>query len=240
MPSCVKETSRTYISRPSPPYKAKNCKNLTMEGNDGQKYISFPRADGVHRWVRARKATTEEVKKIKQVRRVKKAGKPKKECRSDQYRNPNTGRCKKIAKVGLAQIPKVPKEKKTKLCPHGTYLQTGSCKKSVLRNKDLTSRITVRARSDDGHHGRERHSEYYDVSFSNPHFGKYSPIGNELFMFFDLETSLFFRPYFENEDLRRGEAPTIGDDSLDIQDVEKYLATHKVWIVDGIPGEYQA
>ena len=45
---CVMETTKKYLSRPSPPYPANKCFGKTMTGNDGAKYIaacvSKPRA----------------------------------------------------------------------------------------------------------------------------------------------------------------------------------------------------
>jgi hypothetical protein len=38
---CVKQTSKKYTSRPSPPYPANECINQIKIGNDGKKYISL-------------------------------------------------------------------------------------------------------------------------------------------------------------------------------------------------------
>jgi hypothetical protein len=40
-----------YVSRPGPPYKAQDCKNIEIKGNNGKMYISLPNKNGVYRWV---------------------------------------------------------------------------------------------------------------------------------------------------------------------------------------------
>ena len=50
MSSCKKETSKKYTTRNSPPYRAKDCKNLIKKGNDGMSYISSPDKRGIYKW----------------------------------------------------------------------------------------------------------------------------------------------------------------------------------------------
>jgi len=40
-----------YVSRPGPPYKAQDCKNIVTEGNNGKMYISLPNKNGIYRWI---------------------------------------------------------------------------------------------------------------------------------------------------------------------------------------------
>jgi hypothetical protein len=49
---CVKQTSKKYTSRPSPPYSAADCPNQIKTGNDGKKYISMPSYEtGIYKWI---------------------------------------------------------------------------------------------------------------------------------------------------------------------------------------------
>jgi hypothetical protein len=50
--SCVRQTTKNYTSRASPPYKAKDCKGSLMRGNDGHPWNSKRDTNGVYRWVR--------------------------------------------------------------------------------------------------------------------------------------------------------------------------------------------
>lgn len=47
---CVKQTTKKYRTRGSPPYSANDCCGKTMTGNDGRKYISKPNAFGICVW----------------------------------------------------------------------------------------------------------------------------------------------------------------------------------------------
>jgi len=48
--NCKKIHTEKYINRPSPPYHANLCKNKTMNGNDGNLYISLPNKKGIYSW----------------------------------------------------------------------------------------------------------------------------------------------------------------------------------------------
>ena len=47
---CVMETTKKYLSRPSPPYPANKCCGKTMTGNDGAKYTSVQKVSGICAW----------------------------------------------------------------------------------------------------------------------------------------------------------------------------------------------
>ena len=48
---CVRQTSKKYTNRSSPPYPAQECPNKKMKGNDGKMYISLNSEFGVsYRW----------------------------------------------------------------------------------------------------------------------------------------------------------------------------------------------
>ena len=48
---CVRQTSKKYANRSSPPYPAQECPNKKMKGNDGKMYISLDSEFGVsYRW----------------------------------------------------------------------------------------------------------------------------------------------------------------------------------------------
>ena len=55
--SCVKQTTKKYTSRPSPPYPANECQGLTKTGNDGQLYQSVANIKGVFQWKLTTKTT---------------------------------------------------------------------------------------------------------------------------------------------------------------------------------------
>jgi len=48
---CVKDNTKKYKSRPSPPFPANKCKGKTKKGNNGKMFKSKPDANGVHKWV---------------------------------------------------------------------------------------------------------------------------------------------------------------------------------------------
>jgi hypothetical protein len=47
---CAMQTTKKYLSRPSPPYPANKCCGKTMIGNDGAQYIAEPNAYGICGW----------------------------------------------------------------------------------------------------------------------------------------------------------------------------------------------
>ena len=47
---CAMQTTKKYLTRPSPPYPANKCCGKTMTGNDGSKYIAAPNASGICAW----------------------------------------------------------------------------------------------------------------------------------------------------------------------------------------------
>ena len=49
---CVKQTTKRFTARKSPPFKAENCQGKVREGNDGEKYISTQISNGSWRWVK--------------------------------------------------------------------------------------------------------------------------------------------------------------------------------------------
>ena len=60
--SCTEVTTKKYQSRASPPFHAKDCKNLTKKGKDGD-YRSSPDAKGVYKWVKTKANKTRKVSK---------------------------------------------------------------------------------------------------------------------------------------------------------------------------------
>lgn len=49
---CIKQNTKKYKSRSSPPYSAMDCKGKTIIGNDGEMYISKSNKRGIYRWVK--------------------------------------------------------------------------------------------------------------------------------------------------------------------------------------------
>ena len=39
--NCIRQTSKKYTTRNSPPYSAQSCQNKKMKGNDGKLYVSL-------------------------------------------------------------------------------------------------------------------------------------------------------------------------------------------------------
>ena len=47
---CVMQTTKKYLSRPSPPYPANKCCGMKKIGNDGAKYVAEPNVSGICAW----------------------------------------------------------------------------------------------------------------------------------------------------------------------------------------------
>lgn len=47
---CVRQTSKRYTERSSPPYPGTACCGQTKQGNDGNMYVSKRASDGSCRW----------------------------------------------------------------------------------------------------------------------------------------------------------------------------------------------
>lgn len=50
--NCIKQKTKKYKSRSSPPYSAMNCRGKTISGNDGEMYTSKSNKRGIYRWVK--------------------------------------------------------------------------------------------------------------------------------------------------------------------------------------------
>ena len=48
--ACIKQNTKKYTSRKSPPYKANECCGETKKGNDGMMYKSKPNKKGICKW----------------------------------------------------------------------------------------------------------------------------------------------------------------------------------------------
>jgi len=86
---CVKQTTLAkYSKRPSPPYPANECCDMTLKGNDGLMYKSEANKNGVCTWKPLeRKEKSKKSKKSKKsrkgrkTRKTRKGGKRRKSCR---------------------------------------------------------------------------------------------------------------------------------------------------------------
>ena len=71
MTACIKQNTKKYRLRGSPPYSAMDCKNSIQKGNDGLEYVSKPNKTGdIFRWIMVKNVTythpkNKTVKKIK-------------------------------------------------------------------------------------------------------------------------------------------------------------------------------
>ena len=61
---CSEVKTAKYQTRKSPPFHAKDCKNLTKKGKDGN-YLSKPDAKGIYKWIKAGGATRKASKDVK-------------------------------------------------------------------------------------------------------------------------------------------------------------------------------
>jgi len=77
---CVKDDTKKYKTRPSPPFPANKCKGKTKKGNNGKMFKSKPSANGVHKWVAVvsvtKKTKSTKTKKTKTKRRNTKKTEP--------------------------------------------------------------------------------------------------------------------------------------------------------------------
>jgi hypothetical protein len=86
---CVKDNTKKYKTRPSPPFPANKCKGKTKKGNNGKMFKSKPDVNGVHKWVAvvsasasATKTKKTKAKKTKTRRRKSKKTEPASEKKS--------------------------------------------------------------------------------------------------------------------------------------------------------------
>lgn len=62
---CVKDDTKKYKTRPSPPFPANKCKGKTKKGNNGKMFKSKPDVNGVHKWVAVVSASSTKATKTK-------------------------------------------------------------------------------------------------------------------------------------------------------------------------------
>jgi len=67
--SCVIQTTKKYVKRPSPPFPANKCKNKTKKGNNNKFFKSTADKNGVYKWVSLK--SVNKTKKIKLIKRKK-------------------------------------------------------------------------------------------------------------------------------------------------------------------------
>ncbi len=68
MSKCIKQNTKKYKSRSSPPYSAMDCQGKVIIGNDGATYISKPDKRGIYRWVKSSDIITSKILKNKTMR----------------------------------------------------------------------------------------------------------------------------------------------------------------------------
>jgi hypothetical protein len=68
MSKCIKQNTKKYKSRSSPPYSAMDCQGKVITGNDGATYISKPDKRGIYRWVKSSDIITSKILKNKTMR----------------------------------------------------------------------------------------------------------------------------------------------------------------------------
>ena len=208
--SCVKQTSKKYTERPSPPIKAKDCKGKTKKGNDGSMYVSKAASNGVYRWSKVStkttsKKTTKKASKTTTRKTTTKRTTPKKPCKPGQERNPLTGRCKKIAQSVVSLFT-------------GGPVPTPRTRKPSTRK--VSGTITVLARDIDG------------VKFKATFVPWDSEPEGKKWLLFDEEEKEFSEPTFGED--------KFGNKPIEETEVQVMLKKgYPVWVVDGIPRKYQ-
>jgi hypothetical protein len=80
--SCVIQSTKKYVKRPSPPFPSNKCKNKTKKGNNGKFFKSTADIKGVYKWIalksvnktkKAKKvAAKKTISKIQKNKRIKK------------------------------------------------------------------------------------------------------------------------------------------------------------------------
>ena len=68
MSKCIKQNTKKYKSRSSPPYSAMDCQGKTMTGNDGATYESKSDKRGIYRWVKSGGIVTSKILKNKTIK----------------------------------------------------------------------------------------------------------------------------------------------------------------------------
>lgn len=74
--SCVIQNTEKYAKRPSPPFPANKCKNMTKKGNNGKFFKSTSNKNGVYKWIALK--SVNKTKKIKLIKKKKTISKIKK------------------------------------------------------------------------------------------------------------------------------------------------------------------
>ena len=69
--SCLEVKTKKYQTRKSPAFHAKDCKNLTKQGKDGE-YLSKPDSKGVYKWVKVSTGSPLTGSLVTKTRKVKK------------------------------------------------------------------------------------------------------------------------------------------------------------------------
>ena len=76
--SCVIQDTKKYVKRPSPPFPANKCKNMTKKGNNNKFFKSTADKNGVYKWVALKSVNkTNKIKLIKRKKTISKVQKNK-------------------------------------------------------------------------------------------------------------------------------------------------------------------
>ena len=67
--SCVIQYTKKYVKRPSPPFPANKCKNMTKKGNNSKFFKSTADKKGVYKWIALK--SVNKTKKFKIIKRKK-------------------------------------------------------------------------------------------------------------------------------------------------------------------------
>jgi len=76
--SCVIQSTKKYVKRPSPPFPANKCKNMTKKGNNGKFFKSTADIKGVYKWIALKSVNkTKKAKKVAAKKTISKVQKNK-------------------------------------------------------------------------------------------------------------------------------------------------------------------
>ena len=129
---CVKQTDSKYLSRPSPPYHANDCKDKVLKGNDNKLYLSKRMNNNSYRWVLQKNSERSGKSNKRNSKRVlKRSGK--KSSKRNSKRNSNKRVVKRSSKRSSNKRVVKRSGKKSKVVKRRSVENNGKLKKITSR-----------------------------------------------------------------------------------------------------------
>lgn len=135
--SCVKQTTKHYTERPSPPYPANTCCGAVRKGNDGRMYQSVADRNGVCRWI-LKSSATKSASKPKKIVKKKSTSKTKSTSKPKKVTKKSTSKPKKVVKKSTSKPKKVAKKSTSKPKKMAGKKKSRSRSASPMREKWIT------------------------------------------------------------------------------------------------------